>query len=88
MYISTLICGVNEQVLHFSVSSVLSMVHKQIERIKRKLSEIELENAQYKARLEKLKHFRSVIKNIATQIHIQSLEEQRTVLQSHNTALM
>ena len=28
------------------------MVHKQIERMKRKLSEIEVENAQYKARLE------------------------------------
>ncbi len=28
------------------------MVHKQIERMKRKLSDIELENAQYKARLE------------------------------------
>lgn len=38
--------------VRFSLLGVATMVHKQIERMKRKLSEIELENAQYKARLE------------------------------------
>ena len=37
--------------VRFSLLGVATMVHKQIERMKRKLSDIELENAQYKARL-------------------------------------
>ena len=40
--------------VRFSLLGLATMVHKQIERMKRKLSEIELENAQYKARLEDL----------------------------------
>ncbi len=38
--------------VRFSLLCVATIAHKQIERMKRKLSDIEFENAQYKAHLE------------------------------------
>jgi DNA repair exonuclease SbcCD ATPase subunit len=97
--------------VRFYLLGVAAMVHKQIERMKRKLSDIELENAQYKARSEEgvalAEEQKRTIQNkllviealqkrfseheeahIATQMHIQSMEDERTALQSHNTTLM